>query len=123
MKPTLEVSRPFVASIGNNSVSTIDPESSPETRRCHQLFPPSTATTANGGYPALDNWARPASTPMPMTPDALMLRPCNAITGRNGPDCPGGIAIAHCVSTPPRAAETNEPLRYVGDDLAEDGDG
>ena len=52
-----------------------------------------------------------------------MSRPCNAITGRNGPDCPGGKAIAHCVSTPPRAAETNEPVRYVGDDLADDGDG
>ena len=110
----------MVASIGSSSVSTIAPESSPDTRRCHQLLPPSTATTANGGYPALTNWARPASTPMPMTPDAVMSRPCSAITGRSGPNCPGGMAIAHSVSTPPRAAETNEPVRYVGDALADE---
>src|ERR1700754_3033410 len=123
MNPTREVSRPFVESIGSSSLSTIAPESSPVTRRCHQLLPPSTATTANGGYPALANCARPASTPMPITPDAVMSRPCSAITGRNVPYCPGGRAITHSVSMPPRAAETNEPLTDVGSAFANEGDG
>ena len=52
-----------------------------------------------------------------------MLRPCSAITGRSGPECPGGSAIAHSVSLPPRAAEVNDPVRYVGDALADAGDG
>jgi hypothetical protein len=40
--------------------------------------------------------------------------PCNAITGRSGAVCPGGLAIAQFVVTPPRAAETNEPEVNVG---------
>src|SRR6187549_3407683 len=36
------------------------------------------------------------------------------MTGRNVPVCPGGRAMAQLVSIPPRAAEVNEPLRYVG---------
>jgi len=40
--------------------------------------------------------------------------PCSAITGCNGAAWPGGRAIAQCVATPPRAAETNEPSTYVG---------
>ena len=36
------------------------------------------------------------------------------MTGRSEPVWPGGRAIAQLVSTPPRAADTNEPLRYVG---------
>ena len=60
---------------------------------------------------------------MPITPDAVMSRPCSAITGRNGPDCPAAARSPIRVSTPPRAAETNEPVRYVGNALADDGDG
>ncbi len=40
--------------------------------------------------------------------------PCNAMIGRSGLVCPGGRAIAKLVATPPRAAETNEPVTYVG---------
>src|SRR5689334_18071671 len=36
------------------------------------------------------------------------------MTGRSGPVCPGGRAIAQCVWTPPRAADTNDPSTYVG---------
>ena len=36
------------------------------------------------------------------------------MTGRIAAVCPGGRAMAQLVSTPPRAADTNEPLTNVG---------
>ena len=36
------------------------------------------------------------------------------MTGRSGAVCPGGRAMAQLVVTPPRAAETNEPVTIVG---------
>src|SRR6187200_2913474 len=59
-----------------------------------------------------------------MTPSASMSRPCSAITVCSG--CayrPGGSATAHLVSTPPRAAETNEPVTCVDSVFVDDGVG
>jgi len=81
---------------------------------CQYPPPPSTATTANGGSPALTAWARPCSTPPAITVDASLPLPCSAITGRNVLVCPGGRAIAQLVGTPPRAADTKEPVTIVG---------
>ena len=61
---------------------------------------------------------------MSITPSTSISRPCNAITVRSG--CayrPGGSATAHRVSTPPRAAETNDPVTYVEPGFADDGEG
>src|ERR1700721_1639379 len=90
------------------------PASSPDARLCQKPPPPSTATTANGGSPALTACARPCSTPPAITVAASLPLPCSAITGRSGLVWPGGRAMAQLVLTPPRAADTKEPVTMVG---------
>ena len=68
MKLTREVSRPLRRQHRQQFVEHHRPESSPVTRRCHQPLPPSTADHRERRIAGLANWARPASTPMPMTP-------------------------------------------------------
>ena len=107
---------PGPASRASGSVRRAPSRLSPRrTRACansrHRRRPRPRRTAARlrrqpGPDPARLRPPSPAPRPLPL--------PCRAITGRSVPVWPGGRAIAQLVSTPPRAADTNEPVTYVG---------
>ena len=118
MKPTREVSKPIVDSIGNSSSSTIAPES-----LTGSPFVPvgvAAVDTHHGerrlalldqlGEPVLDTAVEH------LVRVAVLAVQCDHRTQRTDlrEFWPGGRAITQLVLTPPRAAETNEPVSLFG---------